>query len=187
MKKKIPTIGEYLRQVEMRFPRTSSKPQNLIAIFDFYDNWKHFESGVKNCSLDILLDPANFKKRFWLYDSENLFKWLSMLVIAFGFIFLFINWATGLSLLILGGISCFFVGRMVTKGAELFIQELRDKVIDGVGFEGLIDLTINYISGIIAFSSPKGFSQWPQYPSSVFTGQKRIIQIDTPLPFFSQQ
>lgn len=183
MKKKIPTINEYLRQVELRFPRTSSKPQNLIAIYDFYDNWKHFESGIKNNSLNILLEPEKFKKNSWLYDRENLLKWLCILVIVFSFNFLFINWAAGLLLLILGEISYFFVDGMVRRGAERFIQELTDKVIDGVGIEVQIDLTINYISGIIAFSSRKGFSQWPQYPSCVFTGHNQIIQKNTPLPF----
>ncbi len=183
MKKKILTISEILRQVEKRFPKTSSKPQNLIAIFDFYDNWKHFQSGIKNHSLSILVEPEYFKKKSLQHERENLWKWLSILVIAVSAILFLINWIVGLLLLIPGGTSYYFVNGMKKRASERIIQELTKRVINGKSFEGLIDLTIIYISGIIAFSSPHGLSKWPQYPSCVFTGQNRIIQKDTPLPF----
>jgi len=183
MKKKILTISEILRQVEKRFSKTSSKPQNLIAIYDFYDNWKHFQSGIKSHSLSILVEPEYFKKKSLQHERENLWKWLSILVIAVSAILLLINWMAGLLLLIPGGIFYYFVDRMKKRASDRLIQDLIKRVISGKSFEGLIDLTIIYISGIIAFSSPQGSSKWPQYPSCVFTGQNRIIQKDTPLPF----
>ena len=169
MIKKISNINEILGQLERRFPKASSKPQNLIAIFDFYDNWKHFQSGIKSHSLSILVKPEYFKKNFLQYGREILWKWLSILVIAVGAILLFINWVGGLLLLILGGNSYYFVDGMKKRAGECFIQELTKRVKNGKSFEGLIDLNISYISGTIEFSSPHGSSKWPQYPSCVFT------------------
>jgi hypothetical protein len=115
--------------------------------------------------------------------GENLWKWLSILVIAVSAILILINWVVGLLLLILGVNSYYFVDGMKKRAGEHFIQELTKRVKKGKSFEGLIDLNINYISGKIEFSSPHGSSKWPQYPSCVFTRQNRIIKKDTPLPF----
>jgi hypothetical protein len=184
MKKKIQTIHEFLGQVEKRYPQTFSQPQNIITIFDFYDNWKHFKSGIKSNSLSILVEPEYFKKNSFQNNREYLWKSLSVLVMAVGAVLFFINLMAGLLLLIPGGTSYYLVDQMKKTSSERLIEELAERVINGKNFEVLIDLTISYISGIIAFSSPHGSSKWPQYPSCVFTGQKRIIKKDTPLPFF---
>lgn len=183
MKKKITPISDILGQAEKRFPKIFSKPQNVITIFDFYDNWKHFQTGIKNNSLSILVKPEYFKKTSLQCEREFLWKWLSILVIAVGAVMFFINLMAGLLLLIPGGISYYLVSEMKKIVSDSLVQEFTERVMNGKNFEALIDLTISYISGTIKFSSPHGSSKWPQYPSCVFTGQKRIIQKDTPLPF----
>jgi len=161
----------------------SSKPQNIIAIFDFYDNWKHFQSGISSRSISILVEAEYFKEKSLQYERENLWKWLSILVIAVSALLVLINWVWGLLLLILGGNAYYFFNGMKKRAGERFIQELTKSVKKGKSFDGLIDLNNNYISGKIELSSPHGSSKWPQYPSCVFTGQDRIIKKDTPLPF----
>jgi len=183
MEKKNLTINEFLGQMEKRFPKMSSKPQNIITVYDFYDNWNHFKSGIKSNSLSILVEPEYFKKTSLQNEREYLWKWLSILVMAVGAVLFFINLMAGLLLLIPGGITYYLVDGMKKTASERLVQELTQRVIAERSFEVLVDLTISYISGIIAFSSPHGSSKWPQYPSCVFTGQKRIIQKDTPLPF----
>lgn len=183
MKKKVPTISTILWEGENRYPKTFSKPQNIIAIYDFYDNWHHFQSGIKSNSLSILVEPEKFKKNSLQHEREYIFKWLIILVMAVSAILLLINWMAGLVLLIPGGISYYFVVVMKKSASERFIQELNQKVINGKNIEAIVALTISYISGIIMFSSPPRSSKWPQYPSCVFTRQKRVIKKDTPLPF----
>lgn len=149
------------------------------AVEDFWNYWSSFDELISQNGLVINVDALFLSHAFPQYSRYHVWKGAGKIAILGGIISIWFLWQLGAILFFVGIALHLFGNKIKFKDAKKFsdeiIQESKYNSLD----KGYVNLCANYITGIIQLVSAKGSAHWPQYPSSVITGDKSLISMQS--------
>jgi len=83
MENAVLTFGEFKQQIEKIFNQSLTTNAE-IASYDFWQKWSELYSGIKDGSINILVDPLFAKQRYQEFSKYYAWKGFRTLLLFFG-------------------------------------------------------------------------------------------------------
>ena len=169
-----PSLDKFKAQMEASFGQPLTKPASDAAE-DFWEHLSLFSVLIAQRSLTVHVDALRLGMNFPQYKRYHIWKGAAKVAILLGIIAVWFLWQMGAFFLVVGAGLHLWGGRVKSRDAKNFCEELMEEVALNPSNGGYAKLCCHYIAGTIQLVSPTGSAHWPQFPSDVVTGKQTFI------------
>jgi len=169
------SLDQFISLLEDKY----GQPLSPLAKIGAEDFWKYLEKindGILSDKIDMTIDMFSIAQAFPEYGSHKIWKGLSILLIIIAIPLFFYNWVIGATFIGLGGVVKMVGNIVLRSNGQRFVREIVEAMRNKNVQSGLRNLCAYYLSGMVQFSSERGSSQWPHFPSNVITGIQATIE-----------
>jgi len=171
----IPDLDTFIAQVEGALGRSLNQPEK-VATEDFRENLNTINSGVTSRSVTLHVDAPVLYERIPGYSPYHRIKDIGDGLIIIAILLAYFFWQVAVILAVIG-FSLHKIADQVRDGdVRRFIKQLLNDISQKPFESGLARLCAYYVNGIVLMMSGANSSHWPQYPSNMFTGQRKYIE-----------
>lgn len=171
-----PTLAAFQRQIEGVLGGPLTAPAT-VAVADFWTHWKAFSDGLARKDLAVQSHedrmPCSPKQRPGRH-YQTVQKLARPLALA-GLVLVFFLWQAAVALIALG-LALHFGAAYLKSHHEKRRHQGSGQTAEFLPYEaGMVKLCAQYILGVVTLASVNGRAQWPDYPSNVLTGKRKLI------------